>query len=144
MFGQGLKGRLDVFIDGFEMRADAFEFLPQIRLIDIGRDRLNLDVRISPLVWAAARDCDDMLVSATEAEALKRNAAQQQQEAMQLQKDQIRAEIRKTLSDAFKNIAQGKKNAANADAAVVQSVVQLLERGLSDAADETGTDTATA
>ena len=49
------------------------------------------------------------------------------------------ATIRKTLSDAFKNIAQGNKNSAAADAATVQAALKVLEAGMDDGTDQKGT-----
>ena len=66
---------------------------------------------------ADVRDLGDMLV--TEAEASRRQQAQDQQGAQQAQQqtETIEATVRKLLSEAYKNIAQGDKNAAAAQAA---------------------------
>ena len=42
----------------------------------------------------------------------------------------MEANLRKILSDAFKNIAQGQKNTANADAQLVDTALSVLERGM--------------
>ena len=39
----------------------------------------------------------------------------------------IEAQVRETLSQAFKNITQGKKNEANADAQQVMAALKTLE-----------------
>lgn len=76
------------------------------------------------------RDMGNLLVPADEAKRRQAANAQRQQEMEDQQKEKIAAEVRKTLSDAFKNIAQGQKNSANADAVSVKSALELLEKGL--------------
>ena len=78
-----------------------------------------------------ARDMEGMLVS--EDEARRREAAQSQQQQKQADQQQqmVEAQIRKLLSDAYKNIAQGQKNTANADVASIKGALDLLEKGLS-------------
>ena len=80
----------------------------------------------------AVRDMQDMLVSGDEVSRRKAARAQQQQQMQEMQEKQVHAEVRKVLSDAYKNIAQGQKNTANADATAVQSVIKLLEAGLNE------------
>jgi hypothetical protein len=78
----------------------------------------------------AVRDLEGLLV--TEEEAARRQKAQadaqaaQQKQAQEMQE----AQVRKLLSDAFKNIAQGNKNSANADAVTVKAALDVLEKGL--------------
>ena len=45
----------------------------------------------------------------------------------QQQAEQAAAMVRKTLSDAYKNIAQGQKNTANAEAATIAAALDMLE-----------------
>ena len=80
----------------------------------------------------AARDLDGMLVS--ESEVARRQSAQDQQAAQQQQQIQAWAEanVRKVLSEAFKNITQGQKNQGAADAQMVQAALQILEQGVED------------
>ncbi len=77
-----------------------------------------------------SRDLEDLLV--TKDEAGRRMQAQNQQAAQQAQQAQEMAEaqVRKILSDAFKNITQAQKNSALADAASVDAALKLLEQGL--------------
>jgi hypothetical protein len=77
-----------------------------------------------------ARDMDDVMVDDTE--AARRLTAQSQTQAQQAdaQNKMQEAQVRKVLSDAFKNIAQGQKNTAAADADTVNAVVALMEKGL--------------
>lgn len=78
----------------------------------------------------AARDLIDMLV---DDDTANRNIAQAGQAAsaeQQRQQELNEANVRKLLSDAFKNIAQGQKNSAMADAASVKSALELLEQGI--------------
>lgn len=86
----------------------------------------------------AARDADGVMLS--EEEVRRNNAASSKsaQEMQDLQTEAMRAEIRKTLSDAFKNVAQGQKNSANADAVAVNSAMALMEGALNAGDDKTG------
>jgi hypothetical protein len=51
-------------------------------------------------------------------------------EMHQLEKKQMEADFRKTLSEAMKNIAQAIKNQAGADAATANTALAVLEVGL--------------
>ena len=76
------------------------------------------------------RDMGDLLVSEDEANRRKQ-AAEQSQAAMQQKQEQLaEANIRKLLSDSFKNISQGQKNSANADATSVETALDLMEQGV--------------
>jgi hypothetical protein len=81
------------------------------------------------------RDLGDLLVS--EEEAARRQKAQgDAQAAQQKQAEELaEANVRKLLSDAFKNIAQGNKNSANADAVTVKAALDVLEKGLTPSED---------
>lgn len=78
------------------------------------------------------RDLDDMLLS--DSESARRISQQEQQQSQQTQQTQawMEANIRKVLSDAFKNITQGQKNQAAADAQSVQAALGVLEQGVED------------
>jgi hypothetical protein len=80
----------------------------------------------------AVRDMSSLLVSEEEAE--RRKAQRQQMAAMMAEftKRMQMAEERKTLAEAFKNITQGQKNAAAADAATANTALSILEMGLDD------------
>jgi hypothetical protein len=77
-----------------------------------------------------SRDLDDLLVSEDEA---KRKKAANDQAAASQQKQQeelSEANVRKLLSDSFKNVSAGQKNNAMADAATVKAALDVLEKGL--------------
>lgn len=77
----------------------------------------------------SSRDMEGMLVSPDV--AARRKAARQQQMAEQadLVRQQAQADIRDTNSQAFKNVSQGQKNAANADATSVKSAIDMISAG---------------
>jgi hypothetical protein len=91
---------------------------------------IHVDERKLVEAQIKARDMDDILV--TEDEASRRQQAQAQvQQTQQDQQDKLmEANLRKILSDAFKNIAQGQKNTANADAQLVDTALGILEKGM--------------
>ena len=76
------------------------------------------------------RDLSGMLVSPAEADRRKENAAAEAQKQAKQQEEMIAAEVRKTLAEAFKNVSQGQKNSANAEATQVQATLSILEKGL--------------
>jgi hypothetical protein len=78
----------------------------------------------------AVRDLQGMLLS--EADAARNKAAGDAAAAAQQkqQQDLAEANVRKLLSDAFKNIAQGNKNSAAADAQTVKAALEVLEKGM--------------
>lgn len=93
-------------------------------------ERINIDGRKLLKVRLQARDMEDVMV--TQAEADRRQAAQDQQAQEQLQQQQetVKANLRKLLSDAYRNIASGQQHMAAADAASVEAALDILERGL--------------
>ena len=80
----------------------------------------------------ATRDMEGLMVSAEEAQ--RKRAARQaaMAEISDLEKQGMMAEIRKTLAEAFKNITQGQKNAAGADAQTTNTALAILEMGMND------------
>lgn len=112
--------------------------LDQLAATLTDEEKLHVNPRKMARARFEVRDLDDMLVSETEAENNRRGREASQAEAAQAQKNMMEAEIRKALSDAFKNISQGQKNSAAADAATVKAALDLLERGLNDAANTEG------
>jgi len=78
------------------------------------------------------RDLGNLLVPIDEAKRRQAASAQRAQQVEEQQKEMAAAEVRKLLSDAFKNIAQGQKNSANADAVSVKSALEILEKGMED------------
>lgn len=94
----------------------------------------EIDARKLLKARLSARDMDDVMVSEVESDRRQAQKAQQAQQAQQQQQQQLEATIRKLLSDAYKNVAQGQKNTAMADAATVDAALTLMERGLSNGA----------
>lgn len=78
----------------------------------------------------AVRDLQSMLLP--EEEAMRKREARQAAagELNELQMETMRAEIRKTLAEAFKNITQGQKNAAAADAATANAALDIMTAGM--------------
>lgn len=80
----------------------------------------------------AARDLTDMLLPMDEVKIKQQQRAQRQQQIDEMQQKNAEATTRKLLADAYKNISQGQKNSAAADAATVKAAIDVLERGLGD------------
>jgi len=93
---------------------------------------IHVDERKLTEAQVKARDMDDILVTEDEAGRRQAAAAQDQQESQAQQQKLMEANLRKLLSDAFKNIAQGQKNTANADAQLVETALGILEKGMQD------------
>lgn len=104
--------------------------LDQLAVSMTPEERMHIDERKFVEQRFASRDLAHLLVPIEEAR--QRMQAAQQATAAQtaLQEEQLRAEVRKTMADAFKGIAQGQKNSAGADAAAVKSALELLTAGL--------------
>jgi hypothetical protein len=101
---------------------------------------IHVDERKLTEAQIKARDMDDILVTEDEASRRQQAQAQSQQEMQEQQNKLMEANLRKILSDAFKNIAQGQKNTANADAQLVETALGILEKGVQD--ELSGTDAA--
>ena len=101
-------------------------------------EMLHIDERKLVEARVRARDMEDILVTPDEAD--RRQQAQDQQSQAQADQQQRIAEatIRKTLADAFKGVTQGQKNTAAADAQMVDSAMQILEKGMTDAITDAG------
>lgn len=93
---------------------------------------IHVDERKLTEAQIKARDMDDILVTEDEASRRQQSAQQAQQEQQDQQTKLMEANVRKILSDAFKNIAQGQKNTANADAQLVETALNILEKGMQD------------
>jgi hypothetical protein len=93
-------------------------------------EKLHVDQRKLLQVRLRSRDMDDILV--TPSEAARRQTAQDQDQAKKDQQtdEMMQAQIRKVLAASFKDIAGGQKNIAAGDAQSIQSVLDLLERGV--------------
>lgn len=89
----------------------------------------------------AVRDLEDMMVPPDE--AARRISGQQAQAAQdaQNQNEFLMATIRKLVSESYKNVAQGQKNNAMADAATVTSALTIMKQGM-DNADRVATEQA--
>jgi hypothetical protein len=86
----------------------------------------------------AVRDMQSMMLPEEEARR-KRDARQSANGQMnELQMQQIQAEIRKTLAEAFKNITQGQKNSAAADAQTATAALNIMESGMENEAGSEG------
>lgn len=84
------------------------------------------------------RDLDDILLPMDEVKRKQAQQAQSQQEQMQKQLELMEANIRKLLSDSFKNISQGQKNSAAADATMAKAAIDIMEKGLDGAGGSEG------
>jgi hypothetical protein len=94
-------------------------------------EKQEVDMRKLILARLKSRDMEDILVDMSES---KRRSAQQAQTAAQTADQQNRmmeANIRKILSDGFKNIASGQMHVSSADATSVATAMDVLERGIS-------------
>lgn len=99
-------------------------------------EMMHVDERKLVEARFATRDLLNILVPADEAKA-RQTQAQQAAQAAQAQQQQLaEAEVRKLLSDAFKNIAQGQKNSASADAVKVKAALDILEKALVDGSEQ--------
>lgn len=85
----------------------------------------------------ATRDMTGLMLPKEEAMRNRANRLSAQAEMSDLNKELLKAEIRKTLSDAFKAITQGQKNAAAADAATTNTALDILEVGMNDGTEGT-------
>lgn len=104
--------------------------LDQLAATMTPEEKMHVDERKMVEQRFAVRDLSGMLVSPAEAERRKENAAAEAQKQAQQQEEMIAAEVRKTLAEAFKNVSQGQKNSANAEATQVQATLSILEKGL--------------
>lgn len=104
--------------------------LDQLAATMTPEEKMHVDERKMVEQRFAVRDLSGMLVSPAEADRRKENAAVEAQKQAQQQEEMIAAEVRKTLAEAFKNVSQGQKNSANAEATQVQATLSILEKGL--------------
>jgi Ni,Fe-hydrogenase I large subunit len=91
----------------------------------------HIDMRKFVEQRMAARDLEGVMLSPDEALRNQQQQMQLSQKMADLQTQQIQAEIRKTLTDAFKNIAQGQKNSAGADATTTKTALSLVTAAMS-------------
>jgi hypothetical protein len=102
-------------------------------------ERIYVDHKKFAKARFEARDLNDCLLSDEDADRALQAQSQKQAEADAQQKEMIEAEIRKTLADAFKNIAQGQKNISLADVQTIKGAMELLEQGLTNVGANTQT-----
>jgi hypothetical protein len=77
----------------------------------------------------ATRDMTGLMLTKDEAMTNRSARLAAQAEMSDLEKETMKAEIRKTLADAFKSITQGQKNSALADATTANAAIDILEAG---------------
>lgn len=76
----------------------------------------------------AVRDMTSIMLPEEEAKR-KREAREASTGQMnELQMEQLRAEVRKTLAEAYKNITQGQKNASASDAHMAVTALDIMSR----------------
>jgi hypothetical protein len=92
-------------------------------------ERDHIDERKFVEAKFAARDMEGMLVSEDEAKRRKDGRAQEAAQQNELTQRMVEAEIKKVLSDAFKNVAQGQKNSANASQVTVKTASDMIAAG---------------
>lgn len=95
-------------------------------------ERDHIDERKFVEAKVASRDLQHVMVSEDEAKRRKDMRAAAVAEERAKADRLLEANVREVLSGAFKNITQGQKNAAAADAASVNSAVTILEAGMED------------
>lgn len=105
-------------------------------------EKLHVDERKMVEQRFAVRDLSGMLVSPAEADRRKQAQQAEAQKQAEQQQEMVAAEVRKTLAEAFKNVSQGQKNAASAEATQVQATLDILEKGLTSES-ETGSASST-
>lgn len=95
-------------------------------------ERDHVDDRKMVEAKFGARDLQGVLVSEDEAKRRKDLRAAAVAEERAKADQMLEANVREVLSSAFKNITQGQKNVAAADAAGVNTAISILETGLED------------
>lgn len=81
------------------------------------------------------RDLEGLLVPESAAIEKRDMRKQAMAQAQEQQTKMIEAQVREVLSQAFKNITQGQKNAAAADAATAQAALKIMAEGMDDGTD---------
>jgi hypothetical protein len=96
-------------------------------------EKLHVDMRKLVEQRFKVRDLLDLLVPKSEADRRQQAMDQSNQQQTQQQNELMEANIRKLLSDAFKNVAQGQKNSATANAEAINTALLLMEQGVMNA-----------
>jgi hypothetical protein len=110
--------------------------LDQLAATMTPEEKMHVDERKMVEQRFAVRDLSGMLVSPAEAKRRSEAAAANAQKQTQQQEEMVAAEVRKTLAEAFKSVAQGQKNAASAEATQVKATLDILEKGLTSGSQE--------
>ena len=122
-----------------EVRSMQLDMLAQT-LTDDERD--HIDDRKFVEQRFATRDMSSLLLPAEEAARKKQARSQQMAVMSDLAQRLQAAEERKTLAEAFKNITQGQKNVASADAQTANTALDILEAGASEDGSQAGNQSA--
>ena len=101
-------------------------------------ERMHVDERKLAEARLQVRDMGDLLRSEEEVARNRQMLEQQTQQEKAVEVEKMQAEIREALAGAFKDIAAGQKDMADADAATVKASTEIVQTGLDqlDAADE--------
>lgn len=110
-----------------EVRGMQLDIMAQTMTED---ERDHIDDRKFTEQRLAVRDMIDMLLPEEEAKRKKEARQAAAGQMSQVQMEQMQAEIRKTLAEAYKNITQGQKNSAAADAENANVALAILESPL--------------
>jgi hypothetical protein len=110
-----------------EVRAMQVDALAQT-LTDEEKD--HIDSRKLARSRLAARDMEDMLVSDSQAQINRDQRMAAEQDQMQQMREMAAAQLREILSEAYKNITQGQKNTANAQATTATAALDILTRSV--------------
>lgn len=129
---QAPEGDYDVIARGAtsliakEMRGMQIDALSQTLTPE---ERDHVDERKFVEAKFSSRDMQGMLVSVDEATRRKSARAEELAKQAQMQERQTEEQIRNISSDTYKNIAQGQKNAANADQTGVKTALEVISNG---------------
>lgn len=109
-----------------EVRGAQIDMLSQTLTPD---ERDHIDERKFVEAKFASRDLQGMLVSPDEADRRKSQRAEVAAQQAQQQSELVAAQIKETLTGAFKNVSQGQKNSAAADQTSVKSALEMMSAG---------------
>lgn len=93
-------------------------------------EKIHVDARKLLTVRLKSRDMEDILVSDSEAQRRQAQQDQDTDKQTQQQDELAAANIRKLLTDSYKNVAAGQKNLSEADAKTMSAFMELLTKGL--------------
>lgn len=110
-----------------EVRGMQLDMLSQSLTED---ERDHIDERKFVAAKFAVRDMEDILVPESEAKHKKDARAAAMGEQGDLQKQLLQAQIREGFASAFKDISQGQKNSAAADATTAKAALDIMMAGV--------------